>query len=409
MKIRIKKTIFKNLDLNSIVYIILFVAVMYSGSTFISNYIMELVCILAMLMFFCITIKGIKSNAYINKNEVLVFILMIAIIAFFFYQLKFSYDKRTTFAFILRFQAFTLFLLFLPSFDLSFRIIKAMKMYSYPVAFSILITTFLNGTKSGGLVGNYQFSGMMMSISFIIFLIDYYSEKSLMNLFGVTLTAITLLTSGKRSFTALIFISYIIIYLLYNNKRNNIKFLKLTSFLTIGLILAYLCVPAVRLVVERVQEYSGDTTYNGRLYYWLAALEIFSLNKFFGIGIGCFSLYFDHYFHRSGNLEAYDAHNVYIQLLAETGIIGEILFVSLFLVCLIKTLALLKKNIIKNDLKCKVVLSYSLLLQIWFICYCMTGNPLYGANQSFFYFSAIAMMFSSKIYIKKRRIRYENC
>lgn len=402
MKIRVQNTIFRGLDLNSSLYVILFVAIMYSGSTFIGDYVMQLVCLLALILFFAAKVKGMQRNAFINRREISVHMLMALIVVFLLYQLTFSYDGNTTLVFVLRFVVYAVLLWVVPSMDLSYRVIKAMKIYSYLVAFSILITTMINGSKSGGLVGDYQFSGMMMSISFIIFLIDYYSKKNRMDLFGVILTAVTLLTSGKRSFAALIALSYLVVFLIYHNKKNNAKFIKLTGVLLLGLLLALICIPEVRLLFIRIREYSGDKTYNGRLYYWTAAGQIFANHKLSGIGMGCFSAYFDQFFHRLGNLEAYDAHNVYIQLLAETGLIGEILFISLFLVCLIKTFMLLRKPTVQQDTRCKSVLTYSLLMQIWFVCYCMTGNPLYGANQSFFYFGAVAMMISAKRYLKEK-------
>ena len=172
------------------------------------------------------------------------------------------------------------------------------------------------------------------------------------------------------------------------------------------MIVAYFTVPAVRMLAERILLYSGDKTYNGRSYYWTAALSIFSNNKIHGIGMGCFSQYFDVYFHRLGNLEAYDAHNIYIQMLAELGIVGEALFVIFFVICLISTIKLFKKLRKIREKEYGYVLCYSVFLQIWFIVYGATGNPLYGAGQSFFYIASIAMMMSVKHELK---IKEYNC
>ena len=355
---------------------------------------MPLICVLVVFLFCMAKVKGIQRKAFYNRRNHSIKIIMALIVTFLLYQLSFSYDSSTTLVFVERFAVYGLMFLFVPSVELNVRVIKAVRWYSFPVAISIILSTLINGSKSGGMVGSYQFAGMMMSISFGVMLINYYFDKNKMDMTGMVLTLVALFTSGKRAFTLMAIMAYILVVKLNNDPGKRKKFITLTSLMMIAVVAAYFTVPSVRLVLERFQTFAGDTTYNGRAYYWEAAGQIFLSHKFTGIGMGCFSQYFDVFFHRLGNLEAYDAHNVYIQMAAELGIIGEGLVLALFIVCLAKTLMLFKSKTLKNDRDSMYVLVYSVFLQIWFILYCMTGNPLYGAGQCFFYFSAVSMMLS---------------
>lgn len=402
-----KKNVFRELDFWSKLYIIIFLMIMFSGSTFLSQAVMPLVCILIFFLACMIFIKDIQSNANRNKKIYLIQIIIILIILFLIYQRRISFNPQTTTVFIQRFLVLSLLLVFVPTVDLNYKVIKAIKYYSYFVSISIIFMTLVTGTKSGGIVGSFQFAGMLMSISFGVFLIDYYIDKNKIDLIGLALCFLALLMSGKRTFTMLAIIAYVLIFYILRDKKRTIKFLKLSFIMMVILGIAFLTIPAVRLVGKRIIEFSGDNTYNGRSYYWIAAFDIFKNHKMLGIGMGCFAEYFDLFFHRLGNLEAYDAHNIYIQMLAEVGILGEMLFISMFLVTLINSLLLLRKRYIRENEKCIYVLSYSIYLQVWFLIYGLTGNPLYGASQLFFYMTAVSMIVSLKLFERKYRIKYK--
>ncbi len=399
------RSIFKGIDTCSKLYIILYIAVMFSGSTFLESFVMPLICCMILMLFCMAQARGFQKNAFICKKISVIHVIMLALVAFMIYQLRFSFRPNTTLVFVERFAVYFMLLLIPTKLDLNYRIIKAMRWYSYPVALSILAEVLITGKKAGGLVGNYQFAGMMMSISFSVILIDYYFSRKKINILGLGLTFLALMTSGKRSFTLLAAAAYILVYCFTNDKKKTKKFLKLTSLLLVIVLLAYLLIPSARLVVQRFVEFKGDETYNGRTYYWEAATQIFQNNKLTGIGMGCFSAYFDVYFHRLGNSAAYDAHNIYMQMIAELGIIGTGLFVLLFLSALLLTLDLFRRKSIRQNKKYMYVLCYSAYMQIWFIVYGLSGNPLYGAGQCFFYIGAIAMMLSVRMNMLKLKRR----
>lgn len=399
------RSIFKDMDTCSKLYIILYIAVMFSGSTFLESFVMPLICVMILMLFCMSKVKGFQKNAFVCKKISVIHIIMLALVAFMIYQMRFSFRPDTTLVFVERFTVYFM-LLFIPTkIEMNYRIIKAMRWYSYPVALSILAEVLITGKKAGGLVGNYQFAGMMMSVSFSVILIDYYFSRKKINIFGLGITFLALMTSGKRSFTLLAAAAYILIFSFTKDKKKTKKFLMLTSLLLVIVLLAYLFIPSVRLVFERFVEYTGDETYNGRTYYWEAARQIYHNNKLTGIGMGCFSAYFDVYFHRLGNSVAYDAHNIYMQMIAELGIIGTGLFMLLFISALLLTFDLLRRKSIRQNKKYMYVLCYSTYMQIWFIVYGFTGNPLYGAGQCFFYIGAIAMMLSLRMNILKRNKR----
>ena len=391
---------YKKSNLFGKIYIVLFLIVMFSGSTPISRFVMPIICLMVILLVLTSIIKGFPKNSVLVKENYLLTGIVLLIILFLMYQLTYSYDASITVVFVERFIAFLFLIIFVPKVEENYKIIKCLRWCSYIVAISILFMSVISGGRSGGIVGSYQYAGMLMSISFGIFLIDYYFEKKKSNVIGLVVTFLALLTSGKRTFTMLALLAYLLVYIFTNDKEKKKKFFKLSFALIIIIIIAYMTIPSVRLVAQRLISFSDDNTYNGRSYYWSAAFDIFEDNRLFGIGMGCFSEYFDKYFHRLGNLEAYDAHNIYIQMLAELGIIGETLFIFLFIIALIKTVRLFKNREIKNSKECMYVLCYSIYLQIWFIVYGMTGNPIYGASQTFFYITAISMMLSLKMHYR---------
>lgn len=163
--------------------------------------------------------------------------------------------------------------------------------------------------------------------------------------------------------------------------------------------LLYMLVPAVQTLVERLINAASDTTMNSRVYFWEYAIMLWKSHPLFGIGFGCFPVHIAtggvnlakyHY------IQAFAAHNIYYQMLAEIGIIGLALFLGLFIWGLVTSISLLKKTQNTGDIQISTIILMGISCQIWFILYGLTGNPLYLPGQMFVYFFGLMIVSSVK-------------
>ena len=87
----------------------------------------------------------------------------------------------------------------------------------------------------------------------------------------------------------------------------------------------------------------------------------------------------------------YNAHNIYYQVLGESGIIGIVLFADFLIYNMYNTIKLIFKIGKKNN-KNKRLLLFSLYIQLLIVTYGITGNPLYSPYQFIFYIIAINIL-----------------
>lgn len=118
------------------------------------------------------------------------------------------------------------------------------------------------------------------------------------------------------------------------------------------------------------------------------AIEAFKNNPILGIGWGNFRAL------TYGKLkwaEQAHVHNTYLQLLAETGIIGFCIYMCWFIYMfkmVIKEFTYMKKHRKDDSL---FLMIFSLGYQTFFYMYCMTGNPLYDFETYIPYYIACAI------------------
>ena len=135
---------------------------------------------------------------------------------------------------------------------------------------------------------------------------------------------------------------------------------------------------------------------NGRFKLYAIAWDFFKDSPILGIGWREFSKEVVNFYNQDSVLR--DAHNVFLQLLCETGILGFAVFLSLFFCAVIQTIQLAaecaKGRLPLSD-KTKTVLIFSLCYQVFFLAYCITGNPLYDLETVYAY--VLSVGFSSGI------------
>ena len=115
---------------------------------------------------------------------------------------------------------------------------------------------------------------------------------------------------------------------------------------------------------------AGDMSV-GRVDVWLKAFSMFGNHSLVGIGWG-------QYVNQGGWF--WNIHNIYIQLLVETGIIGFIIYCGWFLFHLVRTWSMYSKMRVNPEDYTNIdycLMNFSLAMQIFFILYGFTGNPLY--------------------------------
>ena len=274
----------------------------------------------------------------------------------------------------------------------------------YQTFISMTYKTYQNGTQNGlygyraALADHYSQNGSYITIVllavFAVYLCMNKTEKKrkLLLVFGIV-ACIALLLTSKRAHLLFGIATLIVVYYVVNPRKRVQRSFKLMMVAVVAIILLNFLIdyiPEISQVFERFQAAGSDNASLSRFIMWDRAFSIFKQNPFLGIGWYGFR-------YKSGLSEFTGAtsgcHNIYLELLCETGLIGFLIFIfamgsSLF--CTLKNINL-TYSINDETLKhLRRTLAVSFAIQFFVLLYGLTGNPLYD-NTFCFYSIAIAI------------------
>ena len=212
---------------------------------------------------------------------------------------------------------------------------------------------------------------------------------------------ISILLTGKRAHIIFLLATIVMAYYIYLSNRQRSRIIKMLALL-VGMIvvgyLIFLYVPALAVFIQRFGDAaeSGDVTL-GRTTFWTLAIEEFKKHPIFGIGWGEF---------QKINPRGWHAHNIYVQILCETGIVGFSLCLIWFLYFLVTTTSIFlkeRKRIIVVSEKNEKWIITSFCIQAFFLLYGITGNPIYDKEMFIPYFVACA----ATLTVKQKLVKQE--
>ncbi|WP_349405595.1 O-antigen ligase family protein [Clostridium perfringens] len=253
----------------------------------------------------------------------------------------------------------------------------------------IRIQGFILGGRYPGLAGHMGANGFLLTLGMGVylggFLIDKEKQK-IKNIVFLFFISISILLTGSRAMILINGFAFIICFYL-KSKNSFIEIFK-KGVLLIGIIVLFISIVYMiypQNIINIFDRFSnGDASIYSRFVLYSFAIELFLSRILFGYGINTFLPLT--YTNVNMGEKTY-VHNVILQLLAETGIIGSIVILIPYLVTFIYTIKVFKKSYI--DYKKNILMS--LYIQIVFLLYFFTGNPIYDYNILVSYFIIISI------------------
>lgn len=352
------------------------------------------IIVLCILIF--ITFLVLKNNYYLIEGrdgtviQFLIYLFLIIAIAFNKESIKYLYNQIGIFGLENVFA--TLFIAIFPSLYRSV-ILPLISGGEYLIASD----NFEHGYNPG-ITAHYSINGIYTSISSIYFFTKYLKTKQKKDILFFILSFIALLLTAKRAHILITFIvCFITAFKTISGTLSKKLFYGVNSIIiiVIAFFVVTAFVPQLGGFIERFAETSsaGDLL-SGRDNLYSLCISLWKNNILFGNGWGAFSYYFNMQYANTNYIVNYaDAHNIYLQLLCEVGLINVIIIVSLFIYTFIKTNKQTFK--IKNN-KSKVLL-FAYAYQMMFLIYGLSGNPLYDIQCYSIYFIAIGIVLSLKM------------
>lgn len=223
------------------------------------------------------------------------------------------------------------------------------------------------------------------------------SKKEMIEL---SIMLIALLLTGKRMLLLITIFNSTLIFLLSGVKNKFIKLFLVAIVIIIVFILLMQFIPALSTTFERLQMTAGeDDAMAERYVKWFYAIRLFIQKPFIGFGFGTYNEACE----IVGYNASYYAHNIYVQMLSEIGLIGTILFISYMSYKLISNFSLILKN--KEVIEYyNLNLFFLLYIQLLFVIYGLSGNVLYYPCQLIFYLIVTIALSKSR---KKEYLTYE--
>lgn len=229
---------------------------------------------------------------------------------------------------------------------------------------------FTSGGAIAGLAFEKAYAAFICNLGLGVIFAGFIVNKSYKFIIKGVIVLLTLMMTGKRTLFAIPIVILLIFIMMLSKNNKIMKLIGISLGITMIIIIAYTTVSEATLIIDRILNNRGDI-WSGRENFWNYAIEMFHQNPVFGKGFMSFNEYiFNKGFRYYGEKWNYQAHNVYIQLLGETGIIGFILMLLLILVMINKAIFFAKKE--SNF--CNILLVYWTIL---FGIYSFTGNTLY--------------------------------
>ena len=203
------------------------------------------------------------------------------------------------------------------------------------------------------------------------------------------------LLTGKRGPFCFMIVSLVISEICFEKNLNS----KISKILKI--IFAIICSLPIIVIILHNQENtrnvlvrfnemlttSGGDISNGRFVLWIYAWKLFKRFPFWGVGWRHF-----HLLAQTNIGENIQVHNVYLQILCETGMLGFVLYIIMLVVLLKQTIKTCKNlQMVKKGIFSIEYLKLSFCLQMYIILYALTGNTLYDYCAEMMYFLAIAI------------------
>lgn len=290
----------------------------------------------------------------------------------------------------------------------------------YPQTANRLIGWYNKGYMAG-ITNHYSTNAMLLAAGLMLFGTRAIAcglgnrtanrKEKIQNLCCVILLTVSLLLTAKRAHILFVFASLFFVYFngISSQKKSN-KMLKALGVIIVVLLLAnivFSAFPALSGFITRFQDLLDEGNIAmGRFSLWSYAVDAFKSNWLFGIGWKNYpSLMSIAY----NGTKTYDTHNIYLQLLAETGIIGASVFFLWFLVSLSNAVYAYKRISNGDNKNDKSLVAFSLGFQIFFLLYGMTGNPLYDSEMYIMYFASCGIaLFYRNALTKRGNTKEEN-
>lgn len=368
----------------------------------------KLVIVLLLGFFVLINLSKVRIS---NKIGLLCVILMLA-----FYLWNNAYFNLHSVAYMQKLLLFPFMLLFAAEGGYSHgrwsqTLLKVIR-WGYLVYIVFTIAMFLNGSLIGfvcklfpeyegtllnqysmgampGLTHHYSTNGMLVSVGTIIYACYALCYKQKKDIFLFLVAVVALLLTGKRAHVLFGLLALYVTYYVYNAEKKQNRVVKSVGIVIVSAIAFFIAsyfVPGLAVVIGRFADAAetGDATL-GRTTVWLKALETVAQHPLFGMGWEQFS--------ESGGW-TWNIHNIYVQLLVEVGIVGFLVYCSWFVFFLMsswKNLTYLRTHKKRFTVADTCAVSFCLAMQILFLMYGFTGNPLYDQAMFVPYFAACAI------------------
>lgn len=238
-----------------------------------------------------------------------------------------------------------------------------------------------------GITGQTGINGWYISILTGLLVINTIQEKKtslikkIYYYLLIIASVIAIFFTNKRAY--ILFTSASIILTLYLGKNTTNKKINIKKIVPIILLISIILIIITKnnqlmAVFDRFMN-SGDDISSGRYGLYETMFQVFLENPLLGIGTYSIPKII-------GNL----GHNIYLQILAENGIVGITLLLITFYSGVRLNINLIKKA--KNQPiynKKKKNLMFTLFIQFLFLLYGLTGNPIYSIQFFSVYFFAI--------------------
>lgn len=261
--------------------------------------------------------------------------------------------------------------------------------------------TIAQGTiKTAGLTAHYSHNGMYIAVGCLVMsAIFLMKEKKKWYDFIFTLVFYAgLLLTQKRGPLIAVCIGVVLTFFVAKHESLSSKIRRITLFsmaILATVYILYIAFPELFTILDRFS--SSDNLLSNRGYLWAYAISLFKSNPLIGTGWGSYS----HTLNLSINsvgVSNQNAHNIYLQLLAETGVIGFSCFIIPMIYTLIKSIKLLQA--MGAQYRDCTPMFMSVSIQIFFIVYGITGNPLYDKQIFLVYMISIAFYLSYRTIYK---------